>query len=102
MCAAHAFAYRDGDGCDGDASEVEPGARVTFEESIKALGLSERLAAREKGPLTEAELRAAYVALIKVHKPERDPEGFRKVREAYEHAQQGLQWHLLARSEERV
>ncbi len=96
MCAAHAFAYRDGDGCDGDASEVESGARVTFEESIEALGLSERLAAREKGPLTEAELRAAYVALIKVHKPERDPEGFRKVREAYECAQQGLRWHALA------
>lgn len=66
---------------------------MTFEQSIEVLGLGERLAAREKGPLTQTELRAAYVALIKVHKPERDPEGFKRVREAYEAAQQGLRWH---------
>lgn len=52
---------------------------MTFEESIAALGLNAR-----EGTLTQAEVRKAYVALIKVHKPERDPEAFQRVREAYD------------------
>ena len=33
---------------------------------------------------TQAEIRAAYFGLVRAHPPERDPEGFKRVREAYE------------------
>ncbi len=33
---------------------------------------------------TEKELREAYARLLKLHRPDRDPEGFRRVRDAYE------------------
>jgi hypothetical protein len=35
-------------------------------------------------PCPRKEARKAYLRLVKVHKPERDPEGFRRVREAWE------------------
>ncbi len=39
----------------------------------------------------ETELRRAYARLIRVYKPEHAPEEFRRVRDAYEHAQQQLE-----------
>ena len=33
---------------------------------------------------TPAEVRAAYFAKVRVHTPERDPEGFKRIRAAYE------------------
>lgn len=33
---------------------------------------------------TEAEIKQAYFALIREHPPERDPEGFKQIRAAYE------------------
>lgn len=35
---------------------------------------------------TEGEVRSAYRALLKLHRPERDPEGFQKLRAAYDQA----------------
>ena len=32
----------------------------------------------------EAEIRAAYFARVREHPPERDPEGFKRIREAYD------------------
>ena len=60
---------------------------MTFEESLAVLGLDARDATV---PLTQAEVRKAYVALIKVHKPERDSEAFQRVREGYECLLQSL------------
>lgn len=34
---------------------------------------------------TGAEIRRAYLEKVREHPPERDPEGFKRVREAYEH-----------------
>jgi curved DNA-binding protein CbpA len=33
---------------------------------------------------TEAEIKQAYFALVREHPPERDPEGFKRIRAAYE------------------
>ncbi len=46
------------------------------ENPYKTLGL-ERTA-------TEAEIKQAYFALVREHSPERDPEGFKRIRAAYE------------------
>lgn len=39
---------------------------------------------------TPKEIRRAYLRLVKKHKPERDPEGFQRVRAAYELLQDGI------------
>lgn len=49
---------------------------VTREEAREILGLA--------SDATDEEARRAYTRLVKQHKPDRDPEGFRRVREAYE------------------
>ncbi len=38
---------------------------------------------------TEAEIKQAYFALIRQHSPERDPEGFKRIRAAYEKLRAG-------------
>ena len=58
---------------------------MTFSEALEVLGLS------DTQPVTQDAVRKAYVALIKVHKPERDPEGFQRVRQAYDLAKEALQ-----------
>ncbi len=45
----------------------------------------------DRGSATEKDVKAAYARLLKQHRPERDPEGFRKVRSAYELAMHGIQ-----------
>lgn len=57
---------------------------MTFTEALEVLGLS------DTQPVTQDAVRKAYVALIKVHKPERDPEGFQRVRQAYDQAKETL------------
>jgi curved DNA-binding protein CbpA len=47
-----------------------------IEDPYKTLGV-ERSAA-------EAEIKQAYFALVREHSPERDPEGFKRIRAAYE------------------
>ncbi len=44
----------------------------------------------DRGNATEKEVKAAYARLLKQHRPEKDPEGFRKVRSAYELAMHGI------------
>lgn len=39
---------------------------------------------------TERDVKAAYARLLKVHRPDKDPEGFRRVRVAYEQALNGI------------
>ncbi len=38
---------------------------------------------------TEAEIKQAYFALVRQHPPERDPEGFKRIRAAYEKLRSG-------------
>jgi curved DNA-binding protein CbpA len=38
---------------------------------------------------TEAEIKQAYFALVREHSPERDPEGFKRIRAAYEKLRAG-------------
>ncbi|MEM9070753.1 MAG: J domain-containing protein [Myxococcota bacterium] len=46
-------------------------------------------------PGTDAKkARRAYLRLIKVHKPETDPEGFQRIREAYERIKKAPEWEL--------
>lgn len=49
---------------------------MRFDEALQILGIE--VSAGKKGA------RRAYLKLIKVHKPDRDPEMFRRIREAYE------------------
>lgn len=63
---------------------------MTFIEALEVLGLS------DTQPVTQDAVRKAYVALIKVHKPERDPDGFQRVREAYDRAKEVLNAHEQA------
>lgn len=37
-----------------------------------------------KPTCTDAEIKTAYFGLVKAHPPERDPEGFRRIRSAYD------------------
>lgn len=55
---------------------VLPLGLMLVEAALEALGLS--------GEPSEAEVRRAYLRRVKEHPPERDPEGFRRVRTAYE------------------
>jgi curved DNA-binding protein CbpA len=40
---------------------------------------------------TEAEIKQAYFALVREHSPERDPEGFKHIRAAYEKLRSGIE-----------
>src|SRR5437879_11746707 len=51
------------------------------ENPYKVLGIS-----REAG---EAEIKRAYFSLVRAHPPERDPEGFKRIRAAYEQLKAG-------------
>lgn len=66
---------------------------MTLEEALKELGL-ERIDRAD-------EVRAAYLRLLKQRKPEQNPEGFRRLREAYEFAVGWFErpdgWTLLER-----
>ena len=42
------------------------------------------------GAATERDVKAAYAKLLKLHRPDQDPEGFRRVRAAYEEAMDWL------------
>ncbi|HVY28734.1 MAG TPA: J domain-containing protein [Polyangiaceae bacterium] len=55
---------------------------MLVERDLAALGLS--------GTPSENDVRRAYLRQVKLHPPERDPDGFREVREAYERLQQQL------------
>ncbi len=47
-----------------------------IEDPYKTLGI--------KRGATEAEIKQAYFALVRKHPPERDPDGFKRIRAAYE------------------
>ncbi len=49
---------------------------MTFEEGLQVLKIDASASAQQA--------RRAYLKLVKVHKPERDPEGFQRVREAFD------------------
>lgn len=49
---------------------------MTYDEGLSVLGVSDTASHKE--------VRRAYLRLVKQHKPERDPEGFKRVRAAYE------------------
>lgn len=57
---------------------------MTYDEARKLLGLAPGDGGRE--------VRRAYLRLLKVHRPERDPEGFKRLREALELLQTGAAW----------
>ncbi|MBX7193450.1 MAG: hypothetical protein K1X94_15450 [Sandaracinaceae bacterium] len=64
---------------------------MTFDEALATLGLPSGSSPDER------EVRQAYVRLVKVHKPERDPERFQAIREAYERARRGRDvWERVA------
>ena len=52
-----------------------------IEDPYKTLGV--------KSGATEAEIKQAYFALVREHPPERDPEGFKRIRAAYEKLRAG-------------
>jgi len=56
----------------------------------------ELLAIAKLDGLSRDELRRAYLRAVKAHPPERDADGFREVRAAYEHLQQALQLREFA------
>lgn len=58
---------------------------MTFEEALGVLEVA--------GPTDAVALRRAYLRLLRHHKPERDPEGFVRLREAYETAVAQVHWH---------
>lgn len=64
---------------------------MTDQEALETLGLLAPGARISTWP-TAKEIRAAYRAKIKVHKPERDPQMFQRIREALEHAEAVLVW----------
>jgi hypothetical protein len=49
---------------------------MTWTEALRVLGVNEDVGFKD--------VRRAYLKLIKVHKPEQDPEGFQRVRQAFE------------------
>lgn len=60
---------------------------MTSTESISALEVGDSNPYAVLGlsaEATPAEIRSRYFALVRVHSPERDPEGFKRVRAAYE------------------
>lgn len=66
---------------------------MTFEEALQLLGIAVSDDA--------AALRPAYLRLLKVHRPERDPEGFKRLRQALELVQ-GQVWRLGHKASVRV
>lgn len=67
-------------------------------EAFETLGLS------EPGTITAEQLKRAYLRKVRAHPPERDPDGFQRIRKAYELIQQVGTWqaHRAARSPESV
>jgi|JI10StandDraft_1071094.scaffolds.fasta_scaffold34915_2 hypothetical protein len=57
---------------------------MSFDEALKVLGIE--VSAGEDGA------RRAYLRLIRVHKPDRDPQGFQRVREAYDRVKGEIVW----------
>ena len=55
---------------------VDPASTMTIERAAGLLGVS--------ATANEAELRAAYLEKVRQHPPDRDPEAFEQIRDAYE------------------
>ena len=66
---------------------------MTFDEALEAIGV-------EPG-VDDKALRRAYLRAVKAHPPERDPDGFQRVRAAYELLQAQLPYHVAGAGEER-
>jgi hypothetical protein len=64
---------------------------MDFEAALQALGINASVDARAA--------RRAYMRAVKAHPPERDPDGFRRVREAYECVSQELSWRQASTAE---
>jgi hypothetical protein len=62
---------------------LNAGAAVTLDEALAELGV-------DRGATPE-EARRAYLRLLKTRKPETDPAGFRRAREAYEMSKEALE-----------
>lgn len=58
------------------ASAGEPGDRLNLDDARAVLSVD--------AEASKKEMRRAYLRLVRKHKPDRDPEGFKRVREAYE------------------
>jgi hypothetical protein len=67
---------------------------MTWEEALRVLGISQDVGFKDA--------RRAYLQLIKVHKPEQDPEGFQRVRQAFEMIAPALQAREHAGSVQRL
>src|ERR1043165_1078638 len=63
-------------------------------EELAALGLT--------GEVTPQQVKRAYLRKVKEHPPERDPEGFQRVRRAYEEALAALAQRALAAEQTRA
>lgn len=57
---------------------------MTFDDALQVLGID--------GTASRKAARRAYLKLVKVHKPDRDPEGFQRVRAAFELIDQQIEW----------
>jgi len=57
---------------------------VTLDEALRELGVGV--------DATSDQARRAYLRLLKTRKPEVDPQGFKRLREAYELAKEDLTW----------
>ena len=68
---------------------------MTFEDALQVLDID--VTASRKA------VRRAYLTLIKVHKPDRDPEGFQRVRAAFELVNDQIEWRqMLAKSDDAI
>ena len=56
-------------------SEASTNTDLAWDEAREALGVSAQA--------TDAELRAAYVEKVRQHPPDRDPDAFERIRDAY-------------------
>src|SRR5687767_7082178 len=61
---------------------------MTLDDAFTVLGV--------EAAATEDEVRRAYLRLVKKHRPETDPTGFQRVREAYDRAREPRLFHVEA------
>ncbi|HWE03545.1 MAG TPA: J domain-containing protein [Tepidisphaeraceae bacterium] len=55
---------------------IAQGTNLTSAQAAKTLGIAENA--------TEAQVRSAYLAQVTLHPPDRDPDQFERIRDAYE------------------
>lgn len=60
---------------------------MTFDEALAELGI--------EGDVEPDQARRAYLRLLKIRKPETDPQGFMRLREAYDLIKPGLEWRAV-------